>query len=294
MIFSMWWSKKSTPQPRFLDSYVHLLSNYSCDVSKKMVACKWNWKVQRRQKIVKILKFFKFKWFFLCDGAKNRPPQPRFSDSYVHLLSNYTCDVSKKIVACKWNWKVQRRQKIVKILKFFNFKSFFLYDGAKNRLPQPRFLNSYFHLLSNYTCDVSKKIVACKWNWKVQRRQKIVKILKFFNFKSFFLYDGAKNRLPQPRFLNSYFHLLPYYSCDVSNKIVACKWNWKVQRRQKIVKILKFFKFKWFFLCDGAKNRPPNLGFWTLTFTFFQIILATFQKKWLRANETGKFKEGKK
>ena len=27
------------------------------------------------------------------------------------------------------------------------------------------------------------------------------------------------------------------------------------------------------------KIDPPNLGFWTLTFTFFQIILATFQKK---------------
>ena len=62
-------------------------------------------------------------------------------------------------------------------------------------------------------------------------------------------------------------------------KLVACKWNWKVQRRQKIVKILKFFNFKSFFLYDGAENRPPNLGFWTLTFSFFHIILATFQKK---------------
>ena len=26
------------------------------------------------------------------------------------------------------------------------------------------------------------------------------------------------------------------------------------------------------------KIDPPNLGFWTLTFTFFHIILATFQK----------------
>ena len=226
-----------------------------------------------------LIKNFNFKWFFLYDGAKNRPPQPRFLNSYFHLLPYYTCDVSKKIVACKWNWKVQRRQKIVKILKFFNFKSFFLYDGAKNRPPQPKFLNSYFHLLPYYSCDVSKKIVACKWNWKVQRRQKIVKILKFFKFKWFFLCDGAKNRPPQPRFSDSYVHLLSNYTCDVSKKIVACKWNWKVQRRQKIVKILKFFNFKSFFLYDGAKNRPPNLGFWTLTFTFFHIILATFQKK---------------
>ena len=41
------------------------------------------------------------------------------------------------------------------------------------------------------------------------------------------------------------------------------------------------------------KIDPPNLGFWTLTFTFFQIKLATFRKKLLRANETEKFKEGK-
>ena len=198
-------------------------------------------------------------------------------DSYVHLLSNYTCDVSKKLVACKWNRKVQRKQKIVKILKFFNFNSFFLYDGAKNRPPQPRFLDSYVHLLSNYTCDVSKKLVACKWNRKVQRMQKIVKILKFFN--NYFFYWRSKKSTPQPRFLDSYFHLLSNYTCDVSKKLVACKWNRKVQRRQKIVKILKFFNFKSFFLYDGAKNRPPNLGFWTLTFTFFHIILATFQKK---------------
>ena len=29
----------------------------------------------------------------------------------------------------------------------------------------------------------------------------------------------------------------------------------------------------------SKKSTPPNLGFWTHTFTFFQIILATFQKK---------------
>ena len=52
----------------------------------------------------------------------------------------------------------------------------------------------------------------------------------------------------------------------------------KSSKKAKIVKILKFFNFNSFFLYDGAKNRPPNLGFWTLTFTFFHIILATFQK----------------
>ena len=207
------------------------------------------------------------------------PPQPRFLDFYVHLLSNYTCAVSKKLVACKWNRKVQRKQKIVKILKFFNFKSFFLYDGAKNRPPQTRFLNSYFQLLPYYSCDVSKKIVACEWNRKVQRKQKIVKILKFFNFNSFFLYDGAKNRPPNLGFWTLTFTFFHIILATFQKKIVACKWNRKVQRKQKIVKILKLFNFNSFFLYDGAKNRPPNLGFWTLTFTFFHIILATFQKK---------------
>ena len=233
--------KIDPPQPRFLDSYVHLLPNYTCDVSKIIVACKWNWKVQRRQKIVKILKIFKFKWFFLCDGAKNRPPQPRFLDSYFHLLPYYSCDVSKKIVACSWNWKVQRRQKILKILKFFKFKWFFLCDGAKNRPPQPRFLDSYVHLLPNYTCDVSKIIVACKWNWKVQRRQKIVKILKIFKFKWFFLCDGAKNRPPQPRFLDSYFHLLPYYSCDVSKKNSCVQMKLESSKKAKNSENIEIF-----------------------------------------------------
>ena len=106
-----------------------------------------------------------------------------------------------------------------------------------------------------------------------------MKILKFFNFKSFFLYDGAKNRTPQPRFLNSYFHFLPYYSCDVSKKTVACKWNWKVQIRQKIVKILKFFNFKSFFLYYGAKNRPPNLGFFELLLSPSSIFFLRRFKK---------------
>ena len=42
------------------------------------------------------------------------------------------------------------------------------------------------------------------------------------------------------------------------------------------------------------KIDPPNLGFWTFTFTFFQIILMMFPKNQLRGSETGKFKEDKK
>ena len=169
------------------------------------------------------------------------PPRPRFLDFYVHILSNYTCDVSKKLVACKWNWKVQRKQKIVKILKFFNFESFFLYDGAKNRPAQPRFLNSFFHLLPYYSCDVSKKIVACKWNWKVQRRQKIVKILKFFKFKWFFLCDGAKNWPPQPRFLDSYVHLFSNYTCDVSKKISCVQMKQESSKKAKNSENIEIF-----------------------------------------------------
>ena len=39
-----------------------------------------------------------------------------------------------------------------------------------------------------------------------------------------------------------------------------------------------FLKSNDFFYVMEQKIDPPNLGFWTLTFTFFHIILATFQK----------------
>ena len=62
--------------------------------------------------------------------------------------------------------KFWNETKVVKKSKNFIFKSFFLYDGAENRPPQPRFLNSCYKGLLNYTCYFSKKSFGCRWNWK--------------------------------------------------------------------------------------------------------------------------------
>ena len=49
---------------------------------------------------------------------------------------------------------------------YFIFNSNFLYDGTKNRPPQPRFLNSCSNLLSNDRQYVSEKSFMWKKNWK--------------------------------------------------------------------------------------------------------------------------------
>ena len=48
---------------------------------------------------------------------------------------------------------------------YFIFNSNFPYDGTKNRPPQPRFLNSCSHLLSNDKQCVSEKSFMWKKNW---------------------------------------------------------------------------------------------------------------------------------
>ena len=45
---SIWWSRKSTPQPRFLDSCYKVPPIYTCIFLKKTVGCKWNWKIWKR------------------------------------------------------------------------------------------------------------------------------------------------------------------------------------------------------------------------------------------------------
>ena len=52
--------------------------------------------------------------------------------------------------------------------------------------------------------------------------------------------------------------------------------------------------FKSNFLCDGAKNRPPNLGFWISYLAQFQIIYAISQKNLLGARETEMLKDKSK
>ena len=169
-----------------------------------------------KETIVQKSKKFNFKSKFLYDGAKNWPPQPRFLNSWLSLLSFYMCDFSKK------NSWVQEKLKcwketIVQKSKKINFKSKFLYDGAKNWPPQPRFLNSWLSLLSIYMCDFSKKTSWVQEKLKCWK-ETIVQKSKKFDFKSRFLYDGAKNWTPQPRFLNSWLSLLPIYMCNFSIK----------------------------------------------------------------------------
>ena len=48
--------------------------------------------------------------------------------------------------------------------------------------------------------------------------------------------------------------------------------------KDKVKQKTKKFNFKSNFLCDGAKNRPPNLGFWNSYLAHFQIIYAISQK----------------
>ena len=93
--------------------------------------------------------------------------------------------------------KVWNETKVLKKSKHFIFKSFFLYDGAENRPPQPRFLNSWYKGLSNFTCYFFKKnqLYASETE-KVWNETKVVKKSKNFIFKSFFLYDGAENWPP--------------------------------------------------------------------------------------------------
>ena len=59
---------------------------------------------------------------------------------YLGNLINFSCVKAK-------TESVERRQSIV-MIKIFMFR-FLRYDGTKNWHPQPRFLSSRFHLLSN-------------------------------------------------------------------------------------------------------------------------------------------------
>ena len=77
----------------------------------------------------------------------------------------------KKQLDASETGKIWNETKVVKKSKHFNFKSFFLYDGAENHLPpQPRFLNSWCKRLSIFTCYFLKKSIVCKWNWKSLKR----------------------------------------------------------------------------------------------------------------------------
>ena len=162
----------------------------------------------------------------------------------------------KKSVGCKWNWKVLRR-KCRANNKNFNFESFFLYDRAKNRPPNLGFwavATIYFRIIlapfqKKNQMDASE-IGKC-WGNNVGQTTKIF-------FKSFFLYDRAENRPPQPRFLSCCYNLLSNYTCAFSekNQMDASEtgkcWGNNVGQTTKI------FILNHFSIWSSKKSTPPT------------------------------------
>ena len=122
-----------------------------------------------------------------------------------------------------------------------------------------------------------KKHLDASATEKFWKETKAVKNPKIFIFNSFFTYDGAENRPPP----NLGFWTLAIKDFQIilaifqKNHLEAGETE-KFWKETKAVKKSKNFIFKSFFLYDGAENRPPNLGFWTLAIQDFQIILASF------------------
>ena len=87
---------------------------------------------------------------------------------------------------------VEKRQNQCKKIKIFIFKSNFLYDGLKSDPP-----TQVFELLLSPTFKLDiffLKKVSCVQDKveTVEKRQNQCKKIKFFVFKSNFLYDGDK------------------------------------------------------------------------------------------------------
>ena len=113
---------------------------------------------------------------------------------------------------------------------------------------------------------------------KLWNETKVVKKSKKFIFESFFLYDGVENRTPNLGFWTFAMEDFQNILAILKKKQFDASETGKFWKRTEVVKKSKNFIFKFFFLYDGAENRPPNLGF-TLAMKNFQIILTIFQKK---------------
>ena len=92
---------------------------------------------------------------------KINPPNLGFYSCYEEP-SKYTCYFSKKKqLDASETGNVWNETKVVKKSKNFIFKSFFLYDGAENRPPQPGFLNSLYKRTIKLYLLFCKKTVGC-------------------------------------------------------------------------------------------------------------------------------------
>ena len=112
-------------------------------------------KIWKQTKVVKITKKYIFKqFFFLYDGANNRPPHLNFWT--LAVISIYFCNFSEKSVACTWNWKDLEANKSSENNKKI-FLNHFFYIMEQIIEPQHKFLNFCCNLLSNDYCKFSKK-----------------------------------------------------------------------------------------------------------------------------------------
>ena len=124
---------------------------------------------------------------------KKIDPQPKFLDSCYKVLSISICFLSKKLqFEASETVKFRKETKVEKKTKNFDFRSLFLYDRAENRTPYLFWtlaIKDFQFLLAIFqteTLDASETA-------KCLKETTVVELLKFFIFKSFFLYDGAEN-----------------------------------------------------------------------------------------------------
>ena len=158
------------PLPMFLNSCYKGLPNYTSFFQKNQLDAGETGKFWNEINVVKKSKNFIFKSFFLYDGAENRPPNLCFWTLAIKDFQIILAIVQKNQLDAGETGKLWNETKVVKKSKNFIFKSFFLYDGAENRSPQPMFLNSCYKGLPNYTCYFPKKSVGCSWNWKILKQ----------------------------------------------------------------------------------------------------------------------------
>ena len=69
---------------------------------------------------------------------------------------------------------------------------------------------------------------------------------------------------------------------------IGASQNGKCSKETKFVKYRKLLFLNQIFLYDRAKNRPPNLGFWTLAIIYVQSTLASYQENQIGASQIGK------
>ena len=128
---------------------------------------------------------------------------------------------------------VEKRQNQCKKIKFFIFKSNFLYDGAKKWPPNLGFWAPALTYLQIRPNASQKNSCVRDKVETVEKRQNQCKKIKFFLFKSNFLYDGAKKWPPKLGFWApalTYLQIRP----NASQKIAVCKIKWKQLKRDKI------------------------------------------------------------